>query len=145
MKSLVVALVFVAGAVIAAAPASASEALLKKNNCTACHAIDKKLVGPAYKDVAKKYAGDAGAEKMLAKALMNLEIPSGGFPSAVGLAVFNVSSTAELGMLLPQSQGVIERVVTITGPGIDRPGNYLVPLGTPLRFILERLGFRGNP
>ena len=85
-----------------------------------------------------------GAEKMLAKALMNLEIPSGGFPSAVGLAVFNVSSTAELGMLLPQSQGVIERVVTITGPGIDRPGNYLVPLGTPLRFILERLGFRGN-
>jgi cytochrome c len=67
MKSLAVALVFSAGAAIAAAPASASEALLKKNNCTACHAIDKKLVGPSYKDVAKKYAGNAGAEKMLAE------------------------------------------------------------------------------
>lgn len=65
MKSLTAALALAAGAAIAAAPASASEALLKKNNCTACHAIDKKLVGPPYKDVAKKYAGNAGAEKML--------------------------------------------------------------------------------
>ncbi len=67
MKSIVVALTLAAGAAMVAAPASASEALLKKNNCTACHAIDKKLVGPSYKDVAKKYAGDAGAEKVLAE------------------------------------------------------------------------------
>jgi len=67
MKSLSAALALAAGAAFVAAPASASEALLKKNNCTACHAIDKKLVGPAYKDVAKKYAGDAGAAKMLAE------------------------------------------------------------------------------
>ncbi|MFP4281557.1 MAG: electron transport complex subunit RsxC [Opitutales bacterium] len=85
-----------------------------------------------------------GAEKMLAKALMGVEIPSGKFPSEVGLAVFNVSSTAELGQLLPMSRGVIERVVTITGPGIERPGNYMVPIGTPLRFILEHCGFRGS-
>jgi len=67
MKSLVVALVVAAGAAIVAAPVSASEALLKKNNCTACHAIDKKLVGPAYKDVAKKYSGNAEAQKTLAE------------------------------------------------------------------------------
>jgi len=67
MKTLTAALALAAGAAFVAAPASASEALLKKNNCTACHAIDKKLVGPAYKDVAKKYAGDAGAAKMLAE------------------------------------------------------------------------------
>jgi cytochrome c len=65
MKSLTAALMLMAGAAFVAAPAGASEALLKKNNCTACHAIDKKVVGPAYKDVAKKYAGNAGAEKML--------------------------------------------------------------------------------
>ena len=41
----------------AAMPALADEALAKKHNCTACHAIDKKLVGPAYKDVAAKYKG----------------------------------------------------------------------------------------
>jgi len=85
-----------------------------------------------------------GAEKMLAKALTGLEIPSGGFPSAVGLAVFNASSTAQLGRLLPRTQGVIERVVTITGPGIENPGNYRVPIGTPLRFILNKLGFSGS-
>ena len=49
-----------------AAPAVADEALAKSKNCMACHAVDKKLVGPAYKDVAKKYAGDAKAADMLA-------------------------------------------------------------------------------
>ncbi len=41
--------------------AQADEALAKKHNCTACHQIDKKSVGPAYKDVAKKYKGQADA------------------------------------------------------------------------------------
>jgi cytochrome c len=41
-------------------------ALAKKNNCFACHAIDKKLVGPAWKDVAAKYRGDASAEGRIA-------------------------------------------------------------------------------
>lgn len=47
-----------------AAPALADEALAKKHNCTACHAIDKKLVGPAYKDVAAKYRGQNVAAKL---------------------------------------------------------------------------------
>ena len=50
---------------IAALPAVANEELAKKNACTACHAIDKKLVGPAYKDVAAKYKGDKTAEAKL--------------------------------------------------------------------------------
>jgi cytochrome c len=53
------------GLAFAAAPAMASLELATKNACTACHAVDKKLVGPAYKDVAKKYAGNAKAEAML--------------------------------------------------------------------------------
>jgi len=53
-----------AGAFLAA-PALADEAMAKKYNCLACHQMDKKLVGPAYKDVAKKYKGNAGAEAML--------------------------------------------------------------------------------
>lgn len=85
-----------------------------------------------------------GAEKMLAKALVNREIPSGSYPSSVGLGVFNVATTAQVGALLPRNQGVIERVVTMTGPGIEKPGNYLVAIGTPLRFVLKQLGFRGR-
>jgi cytochrome c len=49
----------------AALPAAASEDLAKKYACTACHAVDKKLVGPAYKDVAAKYAKDPKAPAML--------------------------------------------------------------------------------
>jgi cytochrome c len=49
----------------ASAPALANLALATKHSCTACHAVDKKLVGPAYQDVAKKYAGQKDAEAML--------------------------------------------------------------------------------
>ena len=53
------------GLALAAMPVAANEELAKKNACTACHSIDKKLVGPAYKDVAAKYAKDPKAEAML--------------------------------------------------------------------------------
>ena len=60
------ALLILTSALIVAAPAMADEALAKSKNCMACHAVDKKLVGPAYKDVAKKYAGQADAADKLA-------------------------------------------------------------------------------
>lgn len=47
--------------------AQADEALAKKHNCLACHQVDKKSVGPAYKDIAKKYKGQAGIEAKLAE------------------------------------------------------------------------------
>jgi electron transport complex protein RnfC len=83
-----------------------------------------------------------GAEKMMLKALLEREVPSGDFPSAVGVSVYNVATLAHLGALLPRGRGLIERVITVTGPGIDKPGNYLVALGTPLRFLLESLGYQ---
>ena len=54
-------------AVLFSAGASAQQELAKQKNCLACHAIDKKLVGPAYKDVAKKYENDKDAVARLAK------------------------------------------------------------------------------
>lgn len=60
------ALLIMAAMAAIATPAIADEALAKSKNCMACHAADKKLVGPSYKDVAKKYAGDAKALDMLA-------------------------------------------------------------------------------
>ncbi|MBI4989294.1 MAG: c-type cytochrome [Rhodocyclales bacterium] len=64
MKLLKTLLLAAAGLLIAG-QASADEALAKAKNCMSCHAIDKKVVGPSYKDVAKKYAGNAGAAAML--------------------------------------------------------------------------------
>jgi cytochrome c len=57
-------------AAAASLPAFASEDLAKKKNCMACHATDKKLVGPSYKDVAKKYAGQKDAVDKLAVKVM---------------------------------------------------------------------------
>ncbi len=66
MKSIVVCMIAAAG-LMAAGSSMATDMpeLAKKSNCTTCHAIDKKLVGPAWMDVAKKYKGDAGAEAKL--------------------------------------------------------------------------------
>ena len=61
MKLLIAA---TAAAAALAAPANADEALAKKHNCLACHSVDKKLVGPAYKDIAKKYKGQNVAAKL---------------------------------------------------------------------------------
>ncbi len=61
MKSLIALL-----AVAAVSPAFANADLAKQKNCLACHATDKKLVGPAYKDVAAKYAGQKDAVAKLA-------------------------------------------------------------------------------
>jgi cytochrome c len=61
-----VALSIAAGLMASAGAAVASPEMLKKYNCTACHANDKKMVGPSYKDVAAKYASDSGAAAKLA-------------------------------------------------------------------------------
>ncbi len=84
-----------------------------------------------------------GAEKMLVKSLLGVEIPSRGLPSEIGLAIFNVATMAEMGSLLPNRQGLIERIITVTGDELERPGNYIVPIGTPLKYILDFAGFTG--
>ncbi len=62
--------VLVPSLVVLSGPAQASEQLAKSKNCLACHGIDNKVVGPAYKDVAKKYAGQADASEKLAEKVM---------------------------------------------------------------------------
>ncbi|MBL8278071.1 MAG: c-type cytochrome [Pelomonas sp.] len=66
MKSVVI----LSLALVAAPAAFASPELAQKKNCMACHAMDKKLVGPAYKDVAAKYAKDKDAYKKLAEKIV---------------------------------------------------------------------------
>lgn len=81
-----------------------------------------------------------GAEKLLITALLGREVPSGGLPSDAHALCINVATAAEIGRLLPHGQGIQERVVTVTGPAIQRKGNYRIPIGTPLRFLLEQVG-----
>ena len=57
-------------AALSASPALASPELATKKACMACHGIENKIVGPSYKDVAKKYKGQKGAEAKLAEKIM---------------------------------------------------------------------------
>jgi cytochrome c len=63
MKAIVIAAA--AALALTAGVASADQALAQKSACMSCHQIEKKVVGPAYKDIAKKYKGDAKAEEHL--------------------------------------------------------------------------------
>jgi cytochrome c len=60
-----IAAALISAAALVSAPAMANLDLAKKSNCMSCHTVDKKLVGPAYKDVAAKYKGQADAVKKL--------------------------------------------------------------------------------
>ncbi len=85
-----------------------------------------------------------GSEKMLIKSALGREVPAGGLPADVGVVVNNVGTLAALGQLLPKGEGLIERVITVAGPGVKHPGNYLVPLGTPIGFVLDQVGYSGG-
>jgi len=65
--ALAAAALLAAGTAHAALDNAAAEAMMKKDGCAACHAIDKKLVGPAYVEVAAKYKGDKDAVTKLTK------------------------------------------------------------------------------
>lgn len=68
MKRVLLLCVALSGFLSQAALANAD--LAKAKNCMACHAVGSKLIGPAYKDVAAKYAGDAGAEDRLTQKVL---------------------------------------------------------------------------
>ncbi len=59
-----------ASAAVIATPAMADQALANSKNCMACHAVERKLVGPSYKDIAKKYANQKAAAEQLAGKIM---------------------------------------------------------------------------
>lgn len=64
-----IAYILLVAAAVVGTPAWANKELAQKNACLACHAADKKMVGPAYQDIAKKYGGQKDAEAMLAKSI----------------------------------------------------------------------------
>ncbi|MCP4660605.1 MAG: electron transport complex subunit RsxC, partial [bacterium] len=91
----------------------------------------------AIETVALQVKYPQGAEKMLIDAVLHREVPPGKFPIDIEIIVHNVGTAAAIVDLFDLGQPLIERVVTVTGPGVRRPANLLVPLGTPLRAVLD--------
>ncbi|MGM0578916.1 MAG: electron transport complex subunit RsxC [Myxococcota bacterium] len=81
-----------------------------------------------------------GAEKTLIDAIFDEEVPAGGLPLDLGILVNNVGTTAALAALFDRGVPLVERVITVTGPAIREPKNLIVPIGTPVRAIIEHCG-----
>ncbi len=81
-----------------------------------------------------------GGEKQLIKALTGREVPSGSLPVDVGCVVHNVGTTFAVYEAIQKNKPLIERVVTVTGTSLAKPGNYKVRIGTPVEHLINAAG-----
>ncbi len=81
-----------------------------------------------------------GAEKQLISAVTGKEVPSGGLPMDIGVAVHNVSTAAAVTDAVLYGQPLIERICTVTGPAIAQPKNLKIRIGTPLSHLVDVCG-----
>ena len=101
-------------------------------------------------DLARNYEGieicplkvkyPQGGEKQLIKATINREVPSGKLPIEVGAVVNNVGTAFAVYEAVQKNKPLIERVVTITGKSLSKPGNFMVRIGTPVGELVEQAG-----
>lgn len=81
-----------------------------------------------------------GAEKMMIKSVFDVEVPAGQLPRDVGVNVNNVGTIVAVADYFLRGMPLIERVVTVAGPGVTYPANLIVPLGTPVRDVVKFCG-----
>lgn len=81
-----------------------------------------------------------GGEKQMIRAVYDREIPDGGLPLDVGVAVINVSTAAAIAMAVIHREPLTHRIVTVTGPGIRGPRNLFTPVGTSFAQLIDACG-----
>lgn len=112
---------------------------IETNKPDAIKTIEDAINGDAHCMVtATKYP--QGAEKMLIKALLGREVPSGGLPMDVCTVVSNVGTAVAVCDAVRDGKPLIDRVVTVTGNAVKDSGNYLVKIGTPIQNLVELAG-----
>lgn len=90
--------------------------------------------------IALKVQYPQGGEKQLIDAVMNRQVPSGKLPIEVGAVVNNVGTAFAVYEAVQKNKPLIERIVTITGKGVSKPGNYKVRIGTSINTLIEKAG-----
>ncbi|QQX78398.1 electron transport complex subunit RsxC [Shewanella sp. KX20019] len=86
----------------------------------------------------------SGGEKQLIQILTGQEVPSGAIPAQLGMLVQNVGTAYAIQDAVINGKPLTSRVVTITGLNCEHPGNYWLPIGTPVQHILQTNGFKGE-
>ncbi|MGL5393369.1 MAG: electron transport complex subunit RsxC, partial [Shewanella sp.] len=87
----------------------------------------------------------SGGEKQLIQLLTGREVPSGAIPAKLGIVVHNVGTAFTIHQAVSLGKPLLERVVTVTGTTVAKPGNYWLPIGTPVAHVLEQTGFKPEP
>jgi H+/Na+-translocating ferredoxin:NAD+ oxidoreductase subunit C len=88
-----------------------------------------------------------GGEKQLIQALLGREVPSPtvrGLPMNVGVVVQNVGTAAAIRDAVRYARPLYQRVVTVTGEGVENPGNFMTRIGTPYSVLLDLVGVKGD-
>lgn len=112
---------------------------IEYNKKDAIEHLERKWKGKV-KVAALKTKYPQGAEKQLIKAITGREVPSGGLPMDVGVVVQNVSTMVAIKQAVVDGRPLVERGMTLTGEGVNSKGNWWVRIGTPISWIIERLG-----
>jgi electron transport complex protein RnfC len=81
-----------------------------------------------------------GGERQLINAILKRHVPTGGIPPMIGLVVLNVATAAAIAEAVLADLPLTHRVVTVTGEGVARPGNFYVPIGTSITELIEFSG-----
>lgn len=81
-----------------------------------------------------------GGEKQLIEALTGRKVPNGGIPAAVGCVVQNVGTAFAVYEAVQLNKPLVEVMMTVTGPSVTNPGNFIVRIGTPIEKVLEMAG-----
>lgn len=81
-----------------------------------------------------------GAEKMLIKSILGKQVPRGGLPLDVGVMVSNISTAKAVSDAIQKGIPLIERVVSVSGERMNKPGNYMVKIGTQVKDIIDYCG-----
>ncbi|MEE4639906.1 MAG: electron transport complex subunit RsxC [Wenzhouxiangella sp.] len=81
-----------------------------------------------------------GGERQLIQTLTGLEVPQNGLPQDLGLVCHNVATAAAAFDAVERGAPLTERIVTVTGPGIAQPGNFITPVGTPAAWLIAQAG-----
>ncbi|MBN2802807.1 MAG: electron transport complex subunit RsxC [Deltaproteobacteria bacterium] len=110
---------------------------IEENKPDAITAIEKECKGTEIKVIPLQVKYPQGGEKQLISAILNKEVPSGGLPMDVGVVVQNTGTAMAVFDAVTFGKPLFERVVTVTGSAVKKPGNFNIKIGTPVSTILE--------
>ncbi|MFO7560448.1 MAG: electron transport complex subunit RsxC [Desulfobacterales bacterium] len=129
----------ITGAMLAGRAVTAKEIIIcvEDNKPKAIEKLKEKAKDTVIKIAVVKTKYPQGSEKQLIKAVLDLEVPLGGLPADIGVVMSNVGTIAAVARGVIKGKPLTHRVISVTGAGITKPKNLLVPIGISIGKVIE--------